>query len=68
MEQAGDVMGIAGGIALFVAAVVLLWLAYPSGGETAQLFRNRPWIVGQLYILGVLVVFVMSVAAMVTSL
>ena len=56
-------MNITIGIALVCVAVAMIWfLAKPADGGSHRFFKG-PWIVGQLYVMIAMVMFVMGGAA-----
>jgi hypothetical protein len=59
-------MNLTGGIALLVLLGLMIWFGKPKGG--VQPFFMQNWIVGTLYTTLCLVVFVLGVAAIITSL
>ena len=54
-------MGISVGIALICFAIFMIWLARPADGEAAAMFK-KSWVIGQLYVMATLLVFVMGAA------
>ncbi|HEV7514513.1 MAG TPA: hypothetical protein VGO27_22660 [Candidatus Acidoferrum sp.] len=55
-------MNITYGIALICVAVAMLWFAIPTDGVSARFLKSH-WIVGQLYVMTAMVIFVMGGAA-----
>ena len=54
-------MGLAFGIGSICLAIFMVWLARPADGEAAAMFR-KSWLVGQLYLMATLLVFVTGAA------
>jgi hypothetical protein len=52
-------MNFAYGIGLICVAVAMIWFARPAGGVALPLFQ-KVWIIGQLYLLTAMVLFVMG--------
>lgn len=57
-------MNITYGIALICVAVAMLWFAIPTDGVSARFLKSH-WIVGQLYVMTAMVLFVMGGAAII---
>jgi hypothetical protein len=57
-------MNITYGIALICVAVAMLWFAIPTDGVSARFLKSH-WIVGQLYVMTAMVIFVMGGAAII---
>ena len=58
-------MGISVGIALICFAIFMIRLARPADGEAAAMFK-KSWVIGQLYVMATLLVFVMGAAYILT--
>ena len=54
-------MNITYGIVLICVAVVMIWFARPADGVSLPWFK-KAWIIGQLYIMTAMVLFVMGSA------
>jgi hypothetical protein len=50
------------GIAMICVAVAMIWFAIPADGVSARFLKSH-WIVGQLYVMTAMVIFVMGGAA-----
>jgi hypothetical protein len=59
-------MNITYGIALICVAVAMLWFAIPTDGVSARFLKSH-WIVGQLYVMTAMVIFVMGSAAILSN-
>jgi hypothetical protein len=59
-------MNITYGIGLICVAVVMLWFAIPTDGVSARFLKSH-WIVGQLYVMTAMVIFVMGGAAIIAN-
>jgi hypothetical protein len=57
----GTIMNITYGIVLICVAVVMIWFARPADGVSLPWFK-KAWIIGQLYIMTAMVLFVMGSA------
>jgi hypothetical protein len=55
-------MNITIGIAMICAAVAMLWLGRPADGISLPWFK-KAWIIGQVYVMVALILFVMGAAA-----
>jgi hypothetical protein len=49
------------GIAIICLAIAMIWLASPADGVSLPIFK-KAWIIGQLYVLATMVVFVVGAA------
>jgi hypothetical protein len=54
-------MDIAYGIVFICLAIAMVWLARPADGVSLPIFK-KAWIIGHLYVLGTMVVFVIGAA------
>jgi hypothetical protein len=54
------------GIAMICAAVAMLWLGRPADGISLPWFK-KAWIIGQVYVMVVLILFVMGAAAILSA-
>jgi hypothetical protein len=60
-------MNITYGVAMICVAVAMLWFASkPADGESHRFFKSA-WIVGQLYVMTAMVIFVMGSAAIIAN-
>jgi hypothetical protein len=60
-------MNLTGGVALICVAVAMIWFAAkPADGESHRFFKSA-WIVGQLYVMTAMVLFVMGGAAIIAN-
>jgi hypothetical protein len=59
-------MNLTGGIAMVCLAVVMIWFGMPSDGVSHRFFKG-PWIVGQVYVMAAMMLFVMGGAAIISS-
>jgi hypothetical protein len=58
-------MNLTGGIAMVCVAVVMIWFASkPADGVSHRYFKSA-WIVGQLYVMTAMMLFVMGGAAII---
>jgi hypothetical protein len=55
-------MNITYGIALICVAIAIIWFARPADGVSLPWFK-KAWIIGQLYVLAAMIIFVMGGAA-----
>jgi len=55
-------LNLAGGVAMVCVAIAMIWLGMPSDGVSHRMFKG-PWIVGQLYVMTAMILFVMGGAA-----
>ncbi len=53
------------GIAMICAAVAMLWLGRPADGISP--WFKKAWIIGQVYVMVVLILFVMGAAAILSA-
>ena len=60
-------MNIAYGIGLICVAVAMIWLARPADGVSLPWFK-KAWIIGQLYVLTAMVLFIIGGAAILGNL
>ena len=61
-------MNITGGIAMVCVAVVMIWFAAnPADGVSHRYFKSA-WIVGQIYMMTAMMLFVMGSAAILGNL
>jgi hypothetical protein len=60
-------MKIAYGIGLICVAIAMIWLARPADGVSLPWFK-KAWIIGQLYVLTAMVLFIMGGAAILGNL
>jgi len=54
------------GIVMICAAVAMLWLGRPADGISLPWFK-KAWIIGQVYVMVVLILFVMGAAAILSA-
>ncbi|HEY5503537.1 MAG TPA: hypothetical protein VIK28_00145 [Sedimentisphaerales bacterium] len=60
-------MNITYGVGLVCVAVAMIWFASnPADGESHRFFKSA-WIVGQLYVMTAMVLFVMGGAAVIAN-
>jgi hypothetical protein len=59
-------MNIVYGIVLICIAVAMLWLARPADGVSLPWFK-KAWIIGQVYVMAAMVLFIMGGAAIISS-
>jgi hypothetical protein len=59
-------MNITYGIGLICVAVVMIYFARPADGVSLPWFK-KAWIIGQLYVMAAMVLFVMGGAAIISS-
>jgi len=59
-------MNITIGIALVCAAVVMIWFARPADGVSLPWFK-KAWIIGQLYVMVAMVMFIMGGANIIAN-
>ena len=60
-------LNLTGGIVLICAAVAMIWFASkPADGESHRFFKSA-WIVGQLYVMTAMVLFVFGGAAIIAN-
>ena len=60
-------MNITYGVAMICVAVVMIWfVSKPADGESHRFFKSA-WIVGQLYIMTAMVIFVMGGALVIAN-
>lgn len=60
-------MNITFGIVLILVAVAMIWFASkPADGESHRFFKSA-WIVGQLYVMMAMVLFVMGSASIIAN-
>ena len=50
------------GIAMICVAVAMIWLARPADGVSIPFFK-KAWIIGQLYVMIAMILFIMGAAA-----
>jgi hypothetical protein len=55
-------MNITLGIVLICIAIAMIWFAIPADGVSHRFFKPA-WIIGQLYVMTAMVMFVMGAAA-----
>jgi hypothetical protein len=60
-------MNIAYGIGLICVAIAMIWLARPADGVSLPWFK-KAWIIGQLYVLTAMVLFIIGGAAILGNL
>jgi hypothetical protein len=60
-------MKIAYGIGLICVTIAMIWLARPADGVSLPWFK-KAWIIGQLYVLTAMVLFIMGGAAILGNL
>jgi hypothetical protein len=66
-QQETAMLNLTGGVVLICVAVVMVWFASkPADGESHRFFKSA-WIVGQLYVMTALVLFVMGSAAILAN-
>lgn len=58
-------MGTTIGVGIICFAIFMIWLARPADGEAAAMFK-KSWIIGQLYVMATLLVFVTGAAFILT--
>jgi len=58
-------MGLTFGIGIIGLAIFMIWLARPADGEAAAMFKGS-WVIGQLYVMATLLVFVIGAAYILT--
>jgi hypothetical protein len=54
------------GIVMICAAVAMLWMGRPADGISLPWFK-KAWIIGQVYVMVVLILFVMGAAAILSA-
>jgi hypothetical protein len=59
-------MNLTFGIGLIGVAVAMIWLGRPADGVSLPWFK-KAWIIGQLYVMLALVLFVMGGAAVIAN-
>jgi hypothetical protein len=60
-------MNLTGGIAMVCVAVVMIWFAAkPADGVSHRYFKSA-WIVGQIYVMTAMMLFVMGGAAIISN-
>jgi hypothetical protein len=59
-------MNITFGVALICIAIAMIWFGRPSDGESLPWFK-KAWIIGQLYVMAAMVLFVMGGAAIIAN-
>jgi hypothetical protein len=59
-------MNVVYGIVLICIAVAMLWLARPADGVSLPWFK-KAWIIGQVYVMAAMVLFIMGGAAIISS-
>jgi hypothetical protein len=57
-------VNVTGGVVMICAAIAMIWFAIPADGESLPWFK-KAWIIGQLYVMAALVIFVMGTAAVI---
>ena len=60
-------MNLIGGLILLAMAVGLMLIARPKGDEPVPFLRDRPWVIGQAYVMFVLVLFVLGAAIVIIN-
>ena len=60
-------MNITYGIALICIAIAMIWLGRPADGVSLPWFK-KAWIIGQVYVMTAMVLFVMGSAAIIGNL
>jgi hypothetical protein len=50
------------GIVLLIVSVGMLIIARPKAGQDSAIWLSKPWILGQMYVLAVLLITVIGVS------
>lgn len=58
-------MGLSFGIGILCFGIFMIWLAKPADGEAAAMFK-KSWVLGQIYVMAILLVFVTGAAFLLT--
>jgi hypothetical protein len=62
-----SMMNITYGIALICIAIAMIWFGRPADGVSLPWFK-KAWIIGQIYVMTAMVLFVMGSAAIIGNL
>ena len=58
-------MGLSFGIGFICLGVFMIWFARPADGEAAAMFK-KSWVLGQIYVMATMLVFVTGAAYILT--
>ena len=65
-QEEVSTMNITFGVALICIAIAMIWFGRPSDGVSLPWFK-KAWIIGQLYVMTAMVLFVMGGAAIIAN-